>query len=161
MARLLGKIRDPQNDTSVFNKNFDNIALDLADKNGRFSGTGTVSGLVVPAGGFKIIEVNVVDGLNQYVVNSMPVLPRLDVFVDNDQDGAYYYPGGSALNASLIGLISVETTIARTVFNQVTNEKATWFCVIRNNDASPHTFYIYVQGFYLPSPTLGIATRTI
>lgn len=160
MSKIPAKIKDAQKDILLINQNFDDIRVALGDKSGSYTATGTVSGLVIAAGGFKIIEVNVRDFSNIYLVNSLPFIPRVDVYIDNDLNGDYYYPAGASVSPALTGVISVEMNIARTVFNQAENEKGTYFCVIRNNDSSSHTFYIYLQSFVMPSPELGIATRT-
>lgn len=160
MANLPGKIKDAQKDVLLINQNFDDIRVALTDKSGNYTSTGTVSGLVIAAGGFRVIEVNVTDASAMYLINQLPFIPRVDLYIDNDLNGDYYYPAGSSISPALAGLITVEINIARTVFNQVTNEKGTYFCVIRNKDASPHTFYVYLQSFFMPSPELGVATRT-
>lgn len=160
MPRILHKIKDPEKEVLSINQNFDNISLDLTDRSGTFSSEGSVSGLVVSAGATKTIEVDVEDVLNQYVFNNLPVVPRVDAYIDTDINDNFRYPAGPSLTQTIIHNVDVVTLTMETVFNQTTNEKATYFIIIKNRDSVSHTFYIYTQAYYLPAPDKGIALRS-
>lgn len=161
MPLILKKIANPQDDASRLNKNFDDIALELANRSGNFSSLASVSGLVVSAGVTHIIEVSVVDNLEIYQINKLPVIPRLLVYVDNDQDGTYLLPGGSNLTAAEKHSITTNMYQTQIVINEVTNEKATYYIIIRNDDVASHTFYVYTDVYYVPAPEVGVARRAL
>lgn len=159
MPRILNKIKNPQEDISSFNVNFDRISLDLSDRSGTFSTVGIVSGLVVPAGEGRTVEVSVVDVLEIYTKNKMPVIPRVDVYVGTDNDDDYLWPSGASVTNAQVYDISVSVYQARHVFNEQTNEKGTYFIHIKNRGASPYTLYIYADVYYVPAPDEGVAKR--
>lgn len=161
MTRVLNKIKSPITDGEVgnININFDRIALDLSDRSGVFSSTAFLNGLVVPAGQTRTIEINILDELSIYSEGRLPVIPRFDAYVDNDLNGSYLYPSGSGLTQANVHGIDIFHWNSRSIFNQATNEKATAFMVVKNNDAGSHTFYIYMDFYYVPAPDQGIAVR--
>lgn len=162
MVRILNKIKTPITDGEVsnINLNFDRIALDLSDRSGTFSTTATVpGGITVLAAQGHSLEVSVVDNQNIYQRNSLPVIPRVDVYIDNDLDGSYLWPVGSNISASLKNSLSVVPIVARTLIDPIDDEKATITLLLQNFDALNHTFYVYVDAYYVPAPDYGIATR--
>lgn len=158
MSRVLYKIKDPKEDLGNLNVNFDRIALDLSDKSGTFSSTASFSG-TIPASTTLYAEVNILDLRDSYQFGKVPFIPRIDAYVDVDDDLSYLYPvGGNITQQTLHGLfIEMMQTITPT--NLVDNEKATIFIVMRNRDTDPHDLYITLDGFYVPSPEVGIAER--
>lgn len=158
MTRILNKILSA-NDLSKINTNFDRISLDAADKSGKFSSVGTTN-FSLATGTSKAVEVNVLDGLALYEINQIPVLPRINIFLDNNDDFTYSWPlGGNLLTADVHG-ISVNMYQSKDVLNQVDTEKGTVWIVIHNNSGTTHTFYLEIDMFYIPAPDVGIALRT-
>jgi len=161
MPRILNKIGNAQEDIAKLNTNFDRISLDLADRSGSFTVGGSLLGYTIPSGESRAVEVNVLDQRDIYVVNKLPIIPRIDLYLGNDLNINYLYPVGNSLTQANVHGVQVSIIPARTVYNAVTNEKATVFIHIRNADASSHTIYLYVDGYYVPAPDQGIATRSV
>lgn len=159
MPRIHNKISDPQNDTKKINENFDRIALDIAERSGKFSSIATTN-FSLATGTSQAVEVNVVDALNLYQINQLAAIPRLNMFLDNDDDYTYSWPLGANLAVADVHGISVNMVQSQLVINQVTNEKATIWIVVHNNSGTTHTFYLEIDVFYVPPPDLGIAQRT-
>jgi hypothetical protein len=159
MARLLDKIADPQNDTKKINNNFDRIALDLADLTGNQSTVASFSG-TVGAATTLYQEISITDDRDIYQSGSLPFLPRFDAYIDNNLSATRIYPSGTEITQTELHNIQIEVTQAKSVLNQITNEKATISMIFRNRDTVAHTFYVYLDGFYLPSPQVGVAKRT-
>lgn len=159
MVRILKKIASPQEDMMRFNQNFDAIAQDLADRSGQFSSIGSTGAIALNTGNSVDFEVDVIDNRNIYEVGELPVIPRWDMFVDNDGDFTYSYPRGSNLSPADVHGIGIEVSQSLSVLNGVENEKATLMVKIKNASGTNHTFYFYVQAFYVPSPDVGVALR--
>lgn len=160
MARLLHKIKNPQDDLRLLNDNFDRIALDIADRSGTFSNVASVpGGITVASGEGHSVEIQVLDVNNIYSFGKLPVISRFDIYINNDLDGNYYWPAGSSITAAQMAEIHISAFSGRSVFNATTDEKATNWLVISNLSASPVTFYLYTDSFYIPSPETGIANR--
>jgi hypothetical protein len=172
MARVLNKIKDPQNEALLMNQNFDAIALDIAERGGIFSTVASVGGFTVTAGTATTIQVSVLfsqtdssnpyTGLarNYYEDNQLPIIPRVTTYIDNNNDGTYIYPLGSNLTAAQKFGISIDYGVFRNVVDQQTNEKATYWIKIKNADASDHVFYLTTDVYYAPVVQKGSATRT-
>lgn len=159
MPRTPHKIKDSIEDLSKINNNFDNIALDIADRSGAFSSTATISGVVVSAGGYHLIEISVIDVQNRYEQNRCPMIPRLLTYVDTDNDGSYIWPLGGSLSAAAVFGIDITIFASKIVLNEVDNEKATIIIKIKNDDSVSHTFYLYADGYYVPAPLTGVTSR--
>lgn len=158
MTRLLHKIGKPEDDVQKINDNFDRIALDLADSSGKFSSVSSFSATIL-AGQTLYQEINIVDDLDSYVKGKLPFIPRYDVFIDVDNDFTRIYPAGGNISQATLHGVQIEVMLTRTTLNVVTNEKATAFMIFRNRSASNHDFYVDFDGFYVPAPEQGIATR--
>lgn len=161
MTRILNKIKSPiEEEIGNINTNFDRIALDLADRSGTFSSVATIpGGITVAAGNGHSIEVSIVDSLNTYQSGRLPVIPRIDVYIDNDLDGTYLWPSGGNISGTLKGQTFVTVLNSRSVINQIDDEKATTLICISNLDLFDHTFYIYFDAYYVPAPDYGVAAR--
>lgn len=160
MPQVLKKIGNPQEDASKISQNFDTISLALADLSGTFSSEASIpGGVTIAAGTSQAIEVNILDQLSIYQQDRLPVVPRLDLYIDQDLDGTYLYPLGSSLTAAQVHGISVIMYQSKSTLNQVENEKATYVVVLRNDTADSHDFFFYFDAFYVPSPDQGVAAR--
>lgn len=160
MANILKKIKDPKESLLDLNQNFDNIAQEIADRSGIFSSVASVpSGITVTAGSCHRVQISVIDSLNLYTINKMPIIPRVNVYVGTDALNDYRYPSGASLTTAQVNELSVEVSIARTVFDETDGEKATYYIVFRNTGASDVTVYPYMQCYYVPAPDEGIAQR--
>lgn len=160
MPRVLHKIRDPQTEQINLNNNFDKISQDLADRSGVFSTTATVvGGLSIASGASQAVQVSIKDSLNRFESNSLPVIGRLDIYLDNDQDRARYWPFGSAITDAEVHDIRVSMYQLRTIWDEDDNEKATYSVLIRNDDSVTHDFYFYFDAYYVPGPDKGVAIR--
>lgn len=159
MPRLLNKIYDPAKDVSNFNTNFDRISLDIADSRGTFSSLASTGAVTVASNTALSIEVNVIDNLKLYSKNTLPIIPRVLVYIDTDGDGTYIYPSGSSLTSTQVRDISVDVLTSTIVLNEVTNEKATYNIILRNLTGSSVDFYVYTDCFYVPGPDSGVANR--
>lgn len=160
MPRVLSKISNPQEDMQRFNDNFDRISLDIADRSGTFSSEASFS-TTIASGVTQYAEINVTDLRDFYVEGKLPFLPRYDVYVDVDDDLTYIYPAGANISQATLHGVQIEVFMTKTTLNIVTNEKATLMIIIRNRSASSHDFYVYMDGFYLPAPDIGVARRAV
>lgn len=158
MAIVFKKIGDAQTDIHKMNSNFDRIALELSDKSGTFSSSATTS-FSLGTGASQAIEVSVIDALEIYQVDKLAVIPRLNIFVDHDADFTYSFPLGSNLATADGHGISIDIFQSKSVLNAATNEKATVPIIIHNNSGNTHTFYVYIDVFYVPAPEVGVARR--
>lgn len=159
MPRVLNKIAG-DNEQRKLNENFDRLALDIADRSGRFSSTATVlGGIELVNGGVGTLEINILDQRNNFEQGKLPVVPRIDVFIDHDLDYNHAWPYGGLAEAADIYGTSVFTLLSRTTINPIDDEKATYFIHIRNDSGNTHTYYVYFDAFYIPAPDLGVAAR--
>lgn len=159
MPRVLKKIANPQEDISKINQNFDSISLDLADRSGRFSTVGSAGPVVISNNEVVNLEINVIDTRSVYVINKLPIIPRVLMYVGTNGDGTYLYPAGSNLTATQKFELRLEVFVSRVVINEVENEKATYYIVVRNSTGSSQTVYITTDAYYVPQPDTGIANR--
>ena len=160
MPRILKKIGDGKEDVRKINENFDKLSLDITDRSGQWSSeaSGNVS---IVSGIGKTIEVNVTDVRNIYQTGLVPIIPRVDIYIDNDGDADYYWPGGDAIDDVSRSAITVSVLNGLSVYNQAENEKATYWITIGNYDGFTHTFYVHTSCFFVPAPDYGVAQRNI
>lgn len=159
MARVLHKIKNPQEENRLLNENFDRISLDIADRSGTFSNIGSTS-VVLPPGEGGSVQINIVDSLNIYGAGRLPTIPQIDIYLDNDLDGNYYWPVGASITPFLRAMINVTPFCALSIVDQIENEKATNFIHIANLDGvDSHTFYVYARTYFVPTPEEGVAAR--
>lgn len=159
MPRILHKIKDAAADLRKININFDSISLDIADARGLQSSRASFNG-TVNAGTTAYAEIDINDSNNLFVRGKVPFIPRFDCFIDVDEDFTYQYPAGINISQATLHGCQVECFLSKTPINVSDNlEKGTLFFIIRNRDSSNHDFYVYVDGFYLPGPDLGVAAR--
>lgn len=159
MPITLKRIADSEKDILSMNRNFDDISLALADRSGTFSSVGIAYGVTVSANTNSALLIDVEDNKNIYTLNLMPVIPRVNVFIDAP-DTAYRWPDGAALSATQINKILVSCFTAQGVVNGTDTTKAQFFVVIHNTDSSDHTYYAFMDGFYVPAPETGVANRS-
>lgn len=159
MTKIFKKIGNAQQDIDKINQNFDEIAIELANRSGVFSSVASAGAIPIADGESIVIEVDILDPLSRFATNRLPVLPRYDLFIDNDLDYTYVYPIGGNLTAAEVHGIRVHIHQSRVVVNEVADEKATIFIAISNDSGGAHNFYLYFDTFYVPSPELGIAVR--
>lgn len=158
MTRILKKIANPQEDTMKINQNFDTISQELADRSGAFSNVASIS-VTVSDGTTHTVEVSVIDSLNIYSINKLPVIPRVLMYVGTDGDGTYLYPAGGNLTDAQSHGLELEVFVSRIVINQATDEKATYYIRVRNTSGDDQTIYLTTDVYYVPAPELGIARR--
>jgi hypothetical protein len=160
MPRALKKIKNPQDEIILFNRNFDDISLDLADRSGTFSTLASGGPFTTTSGTTKSITVEVNDIRNTYTFNKMPIIPRITVFVDTNSSD-YRWPDGSSLSAAQRNTITVTVINARTVLGSGADNttKAEFLIALQNFDASDHDFYVTADAFYVPAPETGVANR--
>lgn len=141
---------------AYLNNNFDNIVTAVNDIGVKNYGTADAGAINLIAGAFHFIAVNIVDVKDQYVLDNIAITPRLQIFVDNDNDYNYLYPSGASMTTPLQSL-SVEWYQARVVpTGSPANTKAVVYFKIQNNDTSAHTYYVTADFYFGDSPTTGI-----
>lgn len=158
MTRILKKIKNPQDEAILINQNFDNISLDLVDRSGVFSTAVVVNGTTISATSSNYIKIGVQDDRNLYTIDKLPIIPRINLYVD-----AFAltnrYPDGSAINGVLLHQTQLEIFTARSVQSPVAADDAQILIVIHNMDSSSHTYYATIDAFYVPAPDTGVANR--
>lgn len=165
MPRALKKILTPIDDPKRFNDNFDSISRDMADATGIISSPAKLSATAatstaLAAGSLLSLEVSVLDvyRTGKYIKDYTPVVPRVTVLIDTDNDYTYFWPSGTSIS-SIAEKISVNTFTATSAINPTDNEVATYFITVMNNDTSAHDIYIYTDTLYIPTPDKSINRR--
>jgi hypothetical protein len=136
---------------AYINDNFDKAVSDINDLGAKFSSVGSAS-FTLATGGLQTITVDVSDVHPQYQANKMQIVPRMEMFVDvNDDDHIFPY-GGSLTLAQQQAVVSVyPQRRARTGF------VAMFTVLVYNFDVSgAHTYYINVDESYFYSPQGGV-----
>lgn len=162
MPRILKKIANPQQDITKINQNFDSISLDLADRSGLFSSVGSLENFSIPSGSVITINISVVDELHipTYKINKVPIIPRLELYVDA-LDAGHLYTSGSyfANDVALSFAIRTEIVVSRVVQTPTTDEKASFWIKVYNEDTISHSVWLYTDCFFAPAPDEGIVVR--
>lgn len=163
MTQVFKKISDSQGDFKKLNANFDDIALELADRSGTWSSVGSASTNIA---GFAAhtYEVDVIDTIvgphRGYIENYTPIIPRFNIYVDGTTAN-HLYPTGTALNTGAIpnymALFRIQFGIHRGVQQSgAEGEVASYWIVIHNDSGDAHDFYLDTDVFFTPSPELGL-----
>lgn len=156
-------IKDPQADAKAINENFEATYSDLVDMGGSLSTTASTGGLATDptAPPFtKIRTVNVSVNNSDLALRGMyspertPIIPRVDIYVDNDLDSNYLWPVGDSLSDSQKSLdVSVITPAGTANFADDENTVASFYIKLENTSGvDAHTYYVYVNTFIYPSP---------
>ena len=141
----------PYPDTvALLNDNFDKIVSDIGDLGGKFSTTASYS-VTIAAGGMNTATVGVTDPRSLYVAGRLPITPRVEVFVDNNNDDNYLLGYSGSLSADQSNAL-VSVWIQRRASSGTV---ATFTIQIKNFGASPHTYYVVADESYTASPPTG------
>lgn len=159
MPRTLKKIKDPANEQILFNQNFDDISLDLADRSGAFSTLATAGPLTATSGQTKAVTVDVDDLRNIYTEGKAPIIPRVSVYIDT-YSNSFRWPDGGSLSAAQKNSITVVVLSPQSVISGDEFTKAQFVIAMQNFDSASHDFYLEVDAFYVPAPETGIANRS-
>lgn len=137
---------------ALINDNADKSVQDSGDLGAKFSTSASYS-VTLAAGTQNSQPVGVTDSKAAYVAGRMQIVPRVDVFVDNDLNYLYLLAGyvGSSLSAGQANAM-VSVSVARSASS---GTAATFLVQIRNFDAAGHTYYVYVDESYMSSPPTG------
>lgn len=138
------------NNYALANDNFAKAVQDISDLGAKFSTVGSVSATVT-AGSLYTIVANVNDTTNLFVAGRLQIVPRVETFVDNNNNDNYILGLGGSLSAGQANA-QVSVWIAR---RPTSAAVATFVYQIRNSDAISHTYYISVDESYISSPTTG------
>lgn len=132
---------------ALINDNFEKAVQDIGDLGARFSSVASFSAFV-PAGLLLTQTIGLTDSTNRYVQGSLQIVPRVDVFEDNDADDTYLV--GYSNSQSATALVSVY------VQRRPSGSNIADFTIsILNTDAIAHTYYVYGQNSYVDSPPEG------
>lgn len=147
-------IKDAQKDLKAINDNFEQTYQDLIDQGGLKTGVASLDNTVVAGGAYRI-SVTLVDSdlarRQIYVPNRVIMIPRLDVYIDVDDDESYLWPSGGSLSADQYADIEVSIHVSRTKATTVTDGVATLRIHIKNHDTADHDFFVSTDAFVFPS----------
>lgn len=155
MPRVLYKILDPATDVEKLNVNFDRISLDLAARSGIYSDEATAS-FTIPAGETNTIDISINDRLDIFQRSRLPVIPRFDIFLDDELPGSYW-PNGTNITEIEATTISFSMWQTVSILDEGAEEKASMVGYVRNLDSVSHTFYMTIDVYYVPGPDQGAA----
>lgn len=162
MPRLTKKILDAQKDVLAINENFDNIALDLSDARGFFSGKYSAT-YTIASGSTQRVVYNMDDSRNLYQAGRLPAIFRWTMYVDNNNNELFSWPLGQSMTNVLLKNIQAFSHLEYTTSTLFAhpNTKGTFSFMIINNDTVPHTFYTTAGFFYLPGPDVTVNQGTV
>lgn len=141
---------------ALINDNFDKVVTAVNDIGVKNYGTGTYSAQTLAAGALVALTLNIVDTKNQYTTDAIAVTPRWQIFVDNDANYNYLLPAGSSMTSAEqnVQFSWWQTRVVPT--GSPSNTKAVLYAILKNNDASSHTYYISVDLYFGDSPQTGL-----
>lgn len=135
---------------TLINDNTNKTAQDISDYGATFSrGVGSYS-VTLAAGTQDSQLIGVTDDRPQYQ-GQIQIVPRAEVYVDNDGDDNYLLGWGGSLSADQSKAI-VSVWVTR---RQNTGDVADFVVQLHNFGSSSHTYYVYVDDSYMASPGEG------
>lgn len=156
-------IKDPQADAKAINDNFESIQRDLITTGGEITATAAVASGSLTPGGVYILRANinnVVPEMSElYRPGRVITIPRVQVFLDNNNDFDYRWPDGDSLTNLGFGAGTVQQTITvhadptLETSDSAPNRITSFYVFIRNEDPdNAHTYYIQLDAFLFPTP---------
>ena len=141
---------------AYINANFENVVTSVNDIGAKFSQSAAYSTITLAAGVQTSLVLNITDTSKQYRVDYMSVVPRFQIFVDNNNDYSYLVAGGGSLTNEMINFTFGywQTRVVPT--GSPTNTVAVVYALMKNNGASSHNYYITVDAAFTSSPVSGI-----
>lgn len=156
-------IKDPQNDAKAINDNFENIQRDLVTTGGEITASASVSTPSLAPGDVHVIRANinnvVAEMTELYRPGRVITVPRVEVFLDNNNDYSYRWPDGASLTNLGTGAGTVQQTIivhadpTLVTSASAPNRITSFYVFIRNEDpVDSHTYYLNLDAFLFPTP---------
>ncbi len=136
---------------ALANDNWDKTVSDVSDLGARFSSVFRYA-VTLAASGVHTQYVGVTDSRPSVIAGKLQIVPRLEVFVDNDLDDNYLAHLGGSLSASQSKIIYFPTIVRR----PTTGTVAGFLVTLNNWSPDSHDYYVYGDESYMDSPSTGI-----
>lgn len=137
------------------NDNFDKLVNDIGDLGAKATSTGSTGAQVVTAGSSLNLRVGILAPIDPpshiYDDGIVSIVPRIAVFIDNDNNSAFIHPSGGSLSSDQL-LTMVNCYVD---FTPATGTLGSFVVTVKNFGASSHTYYVYYSATFLPKPTPG------
>lgn len=141
---------------ALVNDNFDKVVSAVNDIGAKLSSTGVFNMITILPGSFVTLSTNILDPKNEYIVDRTTVIPRYQIFIDNNNDYNYLLPEGASLTSAQKNM-SFGWWQARVVpTGSPATTKAVIYGIIRNYDAVSHTAFITIDAGYFSAPVTGV-----
>lgn len=145
VPHILGADTRLEDNIARINDNFDNVVQDLSDFGARRTGVATLTANL-PGGYRRLFTVSITDPDNKYPGGIGNISPRLEFFVDVDNDDRYSWPSGSNLVGGMIAMQAV-IYVNRRPF---TGNVGTLVLDVGNFDGASHSLYCHIDADFLP-----------
>lgn len=141
---------------AYINTNFENVVTSVNDIGAKFSAGAAYATITLASGAKTALTLNITDSAKQYKVDYMSIVPRFQIFVDNNNNYDYLIAGGSLVTSEMINFTFScwQTRVVPT--GSPTNTVAVIYALLKNNGASSHDYYITVDSAFTSSPITGI-----
>jgi hypothetical protein len=135
---------------SLINDSFDKSVQDMADLGAKFSSVASGS-FTLGTNSMNSLVVGLSDPSKTYVSGSTQIVPRIDIFIDNNNDEAWRFARGAS--AAPIPILCTPGRIART---PASGDIAEYEFQFYNLDVSSHVIYYSVDSSFIQSASRGI-----